>query len=213
MDGAKPRKLQRGVLIALEGIDGTGKSTQAKRLAARIEAAGWPLVSTREPTGGEWGQRIRRMARRGRGEVAPEDELDWFLRDRMEDVERVIRPALRARKVVVADRYYFSTMAYQGALGLDPTRIREMNEALFPRPDLVLLLEADPSVGLGRIARDHGRDAEAAFEEADYLSRVAALFKAFEDPAIRRVDASGSPDEVEARIWSLVGPTLDAREA
>jgi len=210
MDGAGPRKLERGILIALEGIDGTGKSTQTQRLVTRLAAAGWPVVQTREPTEGEWGKRIRRLARQGRDEVAPEDELDWFLRDRMEDVERTIRPALRAGKIVVTDRYYFSTMAYQGALGLDPVRIREMNEALFPRPDLVLLLLADPAVGLRRIERHRPEGAEAAYEASDYLTRVAALFEGFEDPAIRRVDASGSPDEVEARIWSVVAPLLDA---
>ena len=208
MRGAKPRKLERGVLIALEGIDGTGKSTQARRLTANLEAAGWAVVATSEPTEGEWGKRIRRLARQGRENVAPEDELDYFLRDRMEDVEETIRPALQAGKIVVTDRYYFSTMAYQGALGLDPKRIREMNESLFPRPDLVLLLSADPQLGLGRIARDRPGRAEAAYETSEYLGRVAALFESFDDPAIRRVDASGTPDEVEGRIWSLVSERL-----
>ncbi len=209
MGVAKPGRLEKGVLVALEGIDGTGKTTQARSLAAHLEAAGWPVASTREPTEGEWGKRIRRLARQGRQDVPPEDELDWFLRDRMEDVERTIRPALSAGKIVVTDRYYFSTMAYQGALGLDPVRIREMNEALFPRPDLVLLLQIDPATSLGRIARGRPEGAEASYESTDYLSRVAALFDSFDDPAIRRLDASGSPAEVEARIWSSVQAYLD----
>ncbi|MDP3937636.1 MAG: dTMP kinase [Deltaproteobacteria bacterium] len=209
MGVAKPGRLEKGVLVALEGIDGTGKSTQARNLAAGLEAAGWPVASTREPTEGEWGKRIRRLARQGRRDVPPEDELDWFLRDRMEDVERTIRPALNAGKIVVTDRYYFSTMAYQGALGLDPVRIREMNEALFPRPDLVLLLRIDPATSLERIARGRPEGVEASYESTEYLTRVAALFDSFDDPAIRRLDASGTPAEVEARIWYSVQAYLD----
>ncbi|MGI0148922.1 MAG: dTMP kinase, partial [Thermoplasmata archaeon] len=163
------RRLRRGVLIAVEGIDGMGKSTQVDRLVARLGAAGRPAVATREPTDGPWGRRIRALAREGRRDVSPEDELDWFLRDRMEHVESVIRPALRAGRIVVTDRYYFSTMAYQGALGIDPQRIREMNEALFPRPHLVILLRGEARLGLARIAREREGGADAGYEQVRYL--------------------------------------------
>jgi len=198
-----------GALIAFEGIDGTGKSTQVARLVAWLRAGGWPVVETSEPTKGEWGLKIRALTLERRGAVAREDELDWFLRDRMEHVEQTIRPALRAGKIVLTDRYYFSTMAYQGALGLDPKRIQEMNEALFPRPDLVILFVGTPELGLSRIARhrDGGRD--VAFEQSGYLRGVQALFASFRDPTIRPVDAIGSPDEVEERIRAIVTPLLD----
>jgi dTMP kinase len=198
----------RGVLIAFEGIDGTGKSTQVARLATRLRAEGRAVVQTSEPTQGEWGRKIRALAREGREGVAREDELDWFLRDRMEHVEQTIRPALHAGKIVVTDRYYFSTMAYQGALGLDPRRIQEMNEALFPRPDLVILLVASPEVGLSRIARHRKGLRDVGFEQSDYLHRVASLFESFRDPAIRAVDAAKRPDEVEERVWAAVDPFL-----
>jgi dTMP kinase len=197
-----------GVLIALEGIDGTGKSTQVARLAARLRAGGWAVVQTSEPTQGEWGRKIRALAMGGRKGVAREDELDWFLRDRMEHVEQTIRPALRAGKIVVTDRYYFSTMAYQGALGLDPRRIQEMNEALFPRPDLVILLVASPELGLSRIARHRGGLRDVSFEQSDYLRRVASLFESFRDPAIRTVDAAKLPEEVDEHVWAAVAPFL-----
>jgi dTMP kinase len=206
------RRPHRGVLIAVEGIDGMGKSTQVGRLVAGLVAAGWPAVATREPTQGPWGRKIRALAREGRADVSPEDELDWFLRDRMEHVESVIRPALRAGKIVVTDRYYFSTMAYQGALGIDPHRIREMNEALFPRPDLVILLRGEARLGLARIARDRDGGADAGYEQARYLDRVADLFAGLRDSALRVVDARGTPEEVGARIWAVVEPLLATLE-
>lgn len=207
------RRSRRGALIAVEGIDGMGKSTQVERLAERLHAQGWPAVPTREPTQGPWGSRIRALAQAGRRDVSPEDELDWFLRDRMEHVESVIRPALRAGRIVVTDRYYFSTIAYQGALGIDPQRIREMNEALFPRPDLVILLRGDPRLGLARIARDREGGTDAVFEQVRYLDRVAELFAGLRDPAIRVVDARGTPDEVAGRIWAVVEPLLSTLDA
>ena len=203
------RRPRRGALIAVEGIDGMGKSTQVERLAARLNDQGRAAVATREPTQGPWGRKIRALAREGRRDVSPEDELDWFLRDRMEHVESVIRPGLRAGRIVVTDRYYFSTMAYQGARGIDPQRIREMNEALFPRPDLVILLRGEPRLGLARIARDREGGADAGYEQARYLERVAGLFAQFRDPAIRVIDARGTPDEVAARIWEAVEPLIE----
>ena len=209
MDRSTPRKLGRGVLVALEGIDGTGKTTQGSLLVARLEEEGWPVIATREPTDGEWGKRIRRLAKEGRGDVLPEEEVEWFLRDRKEHVDKIIDPALKRGKIVVTDRYYFSTMAYQGALGIDPARIREMNEAIFPRPDLVLLLRADPSVGMDRIEKRREGEPEVAYEKVGFLSRVADLYETFEDSAIRPVDAAQPPAEVQARIWSIVGPFLE----
>lgn len=209
MPGTPVPKLPRGALVALEGIDGTGKSTQVARLVARLRAEGWSVLETREPTEGEWGRKIRKLAREGRAEVPPEDELDWFLRDRREDVKNSIEPGLRERKIVVTDRYYFSNMAYQGALGIEPARIKEMNEALFPKPDLVLILELDPSQGMDRIAKGRPEGAEPAYERADYLQRVADNFSSFQDPSIRRIVASGTIEEVHERIWNVVAPFLE----
>ena len=204
------RRPRRAALIAVEGIDGMGKSTQVALLVERLNRAGWSAVATREPTQGPWGRKIRTLAMKGRRDVSPEDELDWFLRDRMEHVETVIRPALRAGKIVVTDRYYFSTMAYQGALGIDPQRIREMNEALFPRPDLVILLRGESRLGLARIARE--RRADAGYEQAGYLDRVADLLAGFRDPALRAMDARGTRDEIAGRIWAVVEPLLESLE-
>ena len=136
-----------GRLIAFEGLDGSGKSTQLELLAAHLRATGCDVVTTREPTEFPSGQRIREMARSGEL-LEPEEELRWFVEDRRVHVDQVIRPELRANRIVLTDRYYLSTVAYQGARGLDYEKILGDSEAEFPIPDLVLLLEIDASSAL-----------------------------------------------------------------
>src|SRR3990172_8702118 len=97
--------------------------------------------------------------------VSPETELDWFFEDRREHVQRLIKPALAKGQIVLSDRYYLSTVAYQGARGLDSRKILEMSEAEFPIPDLVLLLEIDVDAGLERVTT-RGTKLEEVFEEA-----------------------------------------------
>jgi dTMP kinase len=191
-----------GRLIVFEGVDGAGKSTQLARLAGALRAAGHEVVETREPTDGAWGRRIRAMARSG-ARPAPEEELRWFVEDRREHVAAVIAPALAAGRIVLGDRYFLSTVAYQGARGLDPRRLLAEAEAAFPLPDLALVLEVGAAAGLARVA-GRGAAAEPAFEEAAYLERVAALFAAIERDYVVRVDGSGTPDAVAGAILALV---------
>lgn len=200
-----------GILIALEGIDGSGKSTQAHRLVEDLRARGVDAVSFREPGDSEPGDHIRRLFEEGRS-VSPEEEMRLFLEDRRIDVRDNIEPALRAGRVVVMDRYYFSSMAYQGALGLDPDEIRAANEAVAPRPDLTLVLDVPPGTGLERIhAR---RDVPNSFEGRDYLAEVRRLFLSFcegDDGDVERVSAAGSADEVAERVRNRVEPLLEER--
>lgn len=198
-----------GRLVAFEGLDGCGKSTQIARLAARLVAAGEDVFVTREPTDGAWGRRIREMARSGEP-VAAEEELRWFVEDRREHAERELRPALAAGRVVLTDRYYLSTVAYQGARGLDWRAILADSEAEFPIPDLVLLLEIAPEAGLARV-HERGGTLETVFEGRERLERVTAIFAAIDRPYLERVDAAASPDEVEARIRSRVTARLGLR--
>jgi dTMP kinase len=192
---------RRGLFIVLEGIDGTGKSTQAALLAERLRARGVETSVFREPTGGVWGRKIRAKARKA-GSLTPAQELDLFIRDRRENVALNIAPALARGEAVVLDRYYFSTIAYQGARGLDPKRIRRLNEAFAPKPDLVFILDLDPARGLARIRGRGARD--ELFEREDYLRRVRALFRSFRGRCFVRVDASRSVAFVRAAIWSRV---------
>ena len=205
-------RLREGVLLAFEGIDGAGKTTQARRLEATLRETGYPVLYTREPTTGPTGQKIRRLIAAGRGTLRPEEELDLFLRDREEHVAAVIRPALARHEVILLDRYYFSTMAYQGALGLDPEMIRRVNEAFAPQPHLTFVLDLPPAAGLDRI-RGGRAAAPDTFEREEYLERVRALFAALSGPDILHLDATQSADVVAARIQDAASALLRSRQA
>lgn len=198
--------MTRGSLVVLEGLDGTGKSTQLPRLAARLRARGHDVVETREPWDCAPGRRIRELAR-CHEPIAPEDELALFMEQRRLHVRERIAPALARGAVVLSDRYFLSTVAYQGARGLDPEALLRANEAEFPLPDLALLLELPPAAGLARVA-GRGAPAEPAFEKEDFLARVRAIFDALERPYLERVDAEGPPDTVETRIAAAVSRRL-----
>jgi dTMP kinase len=202
------RALRRGVLVALEGIDGTGKSTQAKRLALLMREQGYAVTLLREPTLSPWGRRIREATSAGSGVLAPAQELELFLQDRHYDVVAHITPALAARQLVLMDRYYFSTIAYQGALGIDPEHIRQLNEAFAPVPDLVLLLMMPPAQALERIrqARDHTDD---VFEREDHLIKVDSIYRTLMGPQVYCVDASQPIEVVTAIMQQQIQETLD----
>ena len=183
-----------GWLVVVEGIDGAGKSTVLRGLAARCAERALLCVTSGEPTRGPWGMKLRQSMTAGR--LSLDEELDLFLKDRAEHVATLIRPALAAGKVVLLDRYYLSTAAYQGARGADPAEILAANEKFAPQPDLVLLLDFDPAGGLERI-RARG-DAPNTFEEAEQLRAVRRIFLGLQRPFIRRVDASRPAEEVLA---------------
>jgi dTMP kinase len=201
-------KLDRGYLIALEGVDGTGKSTQCGLLADFLESAGYSVVRLREPTTGVWGQKIRKILTEGRGDVTPEDELQYFINDRREDVEQNIRPALEQGKIVLIDRYYYSTAAYQGALGFDPVKIIKDNEVFAPRPDRVFIIEVSLDESFRRI--EEGRDSTSSFEKREYLEKVRKIFDTFSEDHIRRIDSSPPKDEVQAVLRREVNDLLES---
>jgi dTMP kinase len=199
---------RRGLLIVLEGIDGSGKTTQARALIRRLRRRGIKASFFREPTRGRWGREIKRLAARA-GSLTPEEELALFVKDRRENVARNLAPALRAGRAVVLDRYYFSTMAYQGAKGLDAGRIRRMNEAFAIAPDLVLVLDVDARAGLARISGRKRRD--ELFEREDYLVRVREIFRGLKGPRFVHIDGRGDKRAIGRAIWSHVAPLLPPR--
>jgi len=191
-----------GWLVALEGIDGSGKTTQQRRLVAALRTAGHIVVSTHEPTDGPAGRRIREFAR---GVEAPpaEEELRLFVEDRLQHVDEVLAPALAAGEVVITDRYFLSTVAYQGARGLDPRQLLEQSEARFPVPDLALLFEVTPQLGVERLSARAGV-AEPAFERLDFLIRVAEVYAELDRPYIERIEAARPPDAVHDSVLEIV---------
>ena len=141
MTAPRQSRLPRGFLIAIEGIDGAGKTTQAAMLAEKLKALSLDVVSSKEPTSGPWGTIIRASAHSGR--LTPEEELEAFVEDRKQHVEEVIAPALARGAVVILDRYYFSTATYQGARGIDAGAILAANEQFAPRPNLLVIVDLD----------------------------------------------------------------------
>jgi dTMP kinase len=196
-------EMAQGVLMALEGIDGSGKSTQAELLAAalrkRLRQEGRVVVLTREPTDGITGQQLRRYLQGPARHLSPEEELELFVADRREHVDQIIRPALEAGKIVVTDRYYYSSAAYQGALGLDPGKILALNESFAPRPHLVFVLELPVNEAMARLAKK-GKEGLQLSESQVYLSRVAAIYATLKGPQIRRLDAGRRPEVIHQEL-------------
>ncbi|HEX9883979.1 MAG TPA: dTMP kinase [Desulfobaccales bacterium] len=187
--------MMRGLLIALEGIDGSGKSTQAELLAATLQRLGRAVVLTREPTNGRTGQKLRRYLQGPSRHLSPQEELQLFVADRREHVARLVGPALEAGKIVISDRYYYSSVAYQGALGLDPDQILALNESFAPRPALVFVLNLPVPQAMKRLARK-GRGGLQVSESPVYLQQVAAIYAGLQGPHIRQLNATLPPARV-----------------
>ncbi len=201
-------RLKKGILIVVEGIDGAGKSTQARRLLKTLRVLGFDVAYFREPTRGRWGKRIKEMARRP-DSLSPEEELALFVKDRQENVKKNLRPAVEARRIVILDRYYFSTIAYQGAKGIDPAGIRRMNEKFAVKPDLVFILDISAAAGLKRI--HHRKRKDLLFEKERYLARVRRIFQGFRGRKFVHLDASLPPQEIAAAISARVIRLLRSR--
>jgi len=197
--------LRRGLLIVFEGIDGSGKTTQARSLLRRLRSRGFKAVFFREPTRGRWGREIKRLAARA-GSLTPEEELELFVKDRRENIEKNLKPALARGTIVVLDRYYFSTIAYQGAKGIDLRRIRRLNEAFAVRPDLVIVLDIGAGAGLARIAGRKTRD--ELFEREDYLVRVGEIFRSLRGRNILHLNGQDDRRAVGRAVWARVEKML-----
>jgi len=197
------------VLVAFEGIDGTGKSTQIRLLAELLRDMGHTVQLTREPTDGPVGQRIRELYA-SRAQVSKDEELELFIDDRRQHVAEIIQPALAAGQIVLTDRYYLSTAAYQGAAGLDPAEIIRRNELFAPVPDLVILLVVPPALGIKRIRTLRG-EALNAFEQEAELKRVAAIFDLLDQHYIKRIDATQSVAAVKQAVFAEVRQFLFGR--
>ena len=197
------------MFVSLEGVDGSGKSTQARLL---VEALGPETVAIREPGGTDAAERIRELLADPAVALEPLAELMLFCAARADLTERVIRPALEARRTVVSDRFSDSSVAYQGAArGLGVGEVIGLCDTATDGlwPDLTLLLKLDPEAGLGRAAGDDRFESEGL----DLQRAVAAAYEEIAMIASDRVvvvDASGSVEEVHERVME-VGPCSTAR--
>lgn len=188
-----PLPIPGGLLIAIEGIDGAGKTTLAHSLRDSLSTEGYTVNLSKEPTNGPWGTQMRASASTGR--LTPEEELRLLILDRRQHVDELIAPALARGEIVILDRYFPSNVAYQGAAGLGTDSLMQAN-AFAPRPDLLLLLDLEPEVGLARI-RLRG-DKPNHFETADNLDRCRSIFRDMALPHTAVIDATVSADFVAA---------------
>ena len=195
----------RARLVVIEGADGAGKSTLQKALAHMLAERGIEVIQSREPTHGPHGTALREAAKTKR--LAPELELELLIKDRRAHVDELIRPALARGAWVILDRYYFSTIAYQGAAGLNTEHLRALNEAFAPQPDLLLILDLPLEESLKRIA-ERGV-ASDDFERPSTLKRVREIFLSFEAlPFARVLDARLSREDLLAQAWAQMQDLL-----
>ena len=188
------------MLVNLEGIDGCGKSTQSKLLKNKLEEIGDKVIILKEPTKRPHGQKLWDMLR-GKRKATNEEILDLFVLDRKQHVKERIQPALDDGTVVLMDRYYYSSMAYQVAGGIDVNVIRERH-AFAPKPDIVLIFDLPVTVALERV-RGHSEADE--FEKEDHLEKVReAYLNLRSDPLVRIVDSARVPEEIFEEVWKLV---------
>ncbi|HEY3273063.1 MAG TPA: dTMP kinase [Methanocella sp.] len=194
---------KKGCLVSIEGIDGAGKSTQIRLLDEWFRMSNIDALILKEPTDGVYGRQIRQSAAAHKP-ITPEEEMRLFMLDRREDVRQNILPALAKGKLVIMDRYYQSNMAYQGARGLDPGKIEAENVQFSPVPDLVIVLDIDPAIGLSRITNSR-KTALDSFEKEDFLQRVREIFLSIgRRPNGVIIDASQRPEKVHEAIVQAI---------
>ena len=205
-----------GFFLTVEGIDGAGKSTQARMLAERLRVLGREVVETREPGGAPGAEEIRRLLVEGDPERwSPESEILLFTAARRDHVERVVEPALSRGAVVLCDRYIDSTRAYQGAGAPDQRDLVDLLHRLTIGldPDLTLIFDLDPAAALERARRRASDLAEDRFERKGqgFQARLREEFLAIaaaEPARCALIDAARPPEAVAGQVWAAVAPRL-----
>ncbi len=205
------------MFITLEGIEGSGKTTQIAAIAQWLHSAGLECVTTREPGGTPIGGQIRSiLLQPDNADLAPAAELLLYVADRVQHLETVVRPALAAGKVVVCDRYFDATLVYQGyARGLDREMIRQLHQLACSglTPDLTLLLDLPPETGLERAWRRihsdtvHAEESRFEKETLAFHRRVRAGYLDLAQREPRRfsiIDAAADAQAVQAEISAVL---------
>lgn len=202
-----------GLFVSLEGIDGSGKSTQARLLADRLRDLGHRVTLTREPGGSPGAEDIRRLVLEGAADRwSAETEILLFTAARRDHLEKTIRPALARGEVVITDRFADSTRVFQGLTrgDLSATVDRLHDLMIGVEPDLTLLFDLDPAIGLARATARAG--AEVRFESMGLAfqqkARAGFLALASRHDRFRVIDADGSPKAVAARAWEALVAVL-----
>lgn len=199
---------KQGIFICIEGLDGSGKTTHAHRLVRNLQKRGIDAVYTTEPSRGELGVFIRETILEGKKRVPRVVEAVLFAVDRVEHFENDVKPALKEGKVVVSDRCVYSSLAYQGAAGLDLEWIEEINRFAFP-PDLALYIDVAPEVVVKRIRRK-----KSVMERLETQRRVQKVYMKFvENGKLMPLNGDRKKGEVEQKILNVILEFLENQKA
>ncbi len=205
----------KGFFIVFDGLDGSGKGTLIESVKRYLLGTGAPsgkLFLTAEPTKGFYGKKVRELlASNVNPEVNAKSFLDLYVADRKEHVEREILPALKKGKIILCDRYKYSTFVYQSLQGMPMAEIRNLHKSL-PVPDCVFILDVPAELALKRISSDSKRSAREVFENEGFLNRVRRQFLSIEDvfpdENIFIIDSSSSREEVLSEVRSILEKKL-----
>ncbi|MHA2047895.1 MAG: dTMP kinase [Candidatus Thorarchaeota archaeon] len=202
-----PKKYS-GFLFVLEGIDGSGKTCACKELAKRLQSIGYDVVRLREPTAeSQWGKEIR--ARSPAGELSPDEELDLYTKDREWHIANRILPALEKGKIVLMDRYFFASGAYQSTvLDIHWSEILRINreDISAPEPDIVFILDVPAEIGLERATGRTGKT-NLQFEKIDRLIKVRKNYLEMietDSATFKLIDSTNPLDQVIDEIYDII---------
>jgi dTMP kinase len=201
---ANPNQTVRGIFVCLEGLDGCGKSTQARLLTRWLKSLGKEVTLTAEPTNGPIGKLLKQMMR-GKTDFPPLAEAMLFAADRCHHLEKTVKPALSRGKIVICERYIHSSLAYQQARGVPEPTIRALNKPFLP-PDLVMLIDIPVEVAAERVK---GRKLDEFEKNRSFQQRVRENYLVlFRKEGLPILDGNLEPEVLAEQIRKLVTPLL-----
>lgn len=190
----------KGKLIVIEGIDGSGKSTCAKNLAEKLNSINIKTIYTFEPTHSHYGAKLRDGMLSE--DLDAEEELLLFVKDRKEHIEYMIKPALEEGYFIILDRYFYSSIAYQGAKGIDINRIINMHKDFIINPDIVFIFHLPIDIALNRIISKRG--IADRFENETYLKKVDKIFHSFNESFIHHIDTDKDIKIINDELFNIL---------
>lgn len=190
----------KGKLIVIEGIDGSGKSTCAKNLAEKLNSINIKTIYTFEPTHSHYGAKLKEGMLSE--DLDAEEELLLFVKDRKEHIEYMIKPALEEGYFIILDRYFYSSIAYQGAKGIDINRIINMHKDFIIKPDIVFIFHLPIDIALNRIISKRG--IADRFENETYLKKVDKIFHSFNEPFIYHIDTDKDIKIINDELFNIL---------